>query len=87
MNKQRHEVYIDLNSWRHENGEGPKFNGAYYDLSDKGQDWLQKAIIRNAIALGELEDPLESVEAFVGYKHRRKNTMDENQDREEYTDE
>ena len=66
-------VEINLEQWRVEMGETPEDNEAYYDISDKGQDWLQRVIVRNAIRFGGVEDSPESVNAYVGYRHKGEN--------------
>ena len=67
-----------MTHWRLNNKERPEDNEAHYDISDKGQDWLQMAICRNANILYPKDETLIDVWRGIHYnpsekKHSRAN--------------
>ena len=63
-----------MDKWRAANREGPEYNISYHELSDRGVDWLQNAIVRNADRIYPKDETLIDIWQGVGYKHKGRNT-------------
>ena len=61
----------EMTKWRIAHGESIEENERYYELSDKGQDWLQKAICRNASILYPKDEVLLDIWRGVSRKSGR----------------